>query len=205
MILAVRAPTFLNESLLGLLFENHYAWWIAMLLLGAVLIFVARSRTDRRLLRAGQVVLALTLVWIVAARLIDTPAERLHAAHLALADATAKGDVDRILNYFEANFSVSAGPVVIQPDTTTPDARNLIAKNLKEYGIKETIFRAYEITLNADATAVSRFTALTNADQPLLTTWRVSWDDVAGQDWRIHNATLVKIGDQEVRPDLFGH
>ena len=204
MLLALRAPGFLPESMAGVLFANHFVWWIAILVLGAALIFVARSRGDRRLLRAGQIVLAVTVLWIVAAQLIETPGERLRAAHRALADATAKADVDRILSYFEPNFSAEAGPVNIQPDMAASAAKDRIAMGLKQYGIKETIIRAYEATLNADGTAVSRFTAFTQAEQPLLTTWRVSWDDVAGQDWRIHNATLVKIGDQEIRAGDFG-
>jgi hypothetical protein len=200
MILALRTPRFLPDSVMGVLFENHYMWWVALLLLGAVLVFVARSRGDRRLLRAGQIVLGVTLLWIIVARLVETPSERLYAAHLGLADATAKADVDRILSYFAPNFSVEAGPVAIQPDVTVAAAKERIAAGLKQYGIKETTYRQYALTLNSDGTAVSRFTALTLADQPLLTTWRVSWDDVAGQDWRIHDATLVKLGDQEIRP-----
>ena len=200
MILALRTPGFLPDSVMGVLFENYYMWWVALLLLGAVLVFVARSRGDRRLLRAGQMVLGVTLLWIIVARLVETPSERLYAAHLGLADATAKADVDRILSYFAPNFSVEAGPVNLQPDMSVSAAKERIAAGLKQYGIKETTYRQYAITLNADGTAVSRFTALTLADQPLLTTWRVSWDDVAGQDWRIHDATLVKLGDQEIRP-----
>jgi len=196
-------PGFLPESITAVLFENHYVWWIALLVLGAALIFAARSRGDRRILRAGQSVLAVTLLWVVAARSFDTPSERLRAAHVGLADATAKADVNRILTYFEPGFTVEAGPVNIQPDMTVAAAKERIAAGLKQYGIKETTFRQYAITLNANGMAVSRFTALTLAEQPLLTTWRVSWDDVAGQDWRIHNATLVKIGDQEIKPGDF--
>jgi hypothetical protein len=203
MFLALRTPGFLPESITRVLFENHYVWWVAILLLGAVLVFAARSRGDRRMLRVGQIVLGVTLLWIVAAQLLVTPGERLYAAHLGMADAAAKADVNRILSYFEPNFSVEAGPVNIQPVMTTSAARELIAASLKQYGIKETVIRTYDATLYADGTAVSHFTALTLADQPLLTTWRVSWDDVAGQDWRIHIATLVKIGDQEIKPGDF--
>jgi len=204
MIADVRAPGFLPESLAGVLFENHFVWWIALVVLGAALIFAARSRGERRLLRAGQIVLAVTVLWIVAAQLFATPGERLYAAHLGLADATAKADVDRILSYFEDKFSVEAGPVNVQPDMALSAAKDRIAAGIKQYGIKETMIRAYEATLNTDGTAVSRFTAFTQAEQPLLTTWRVSWDDVAGQDWRIHHASLMKIGEQEIKPGDFG-
>ena len=203
MILALRAPSFLPTWLLSALFENHYAIWIAVLALGGVLVFVARSRADRRVLRAGQVVLGVTLLWVVAARLIDTPAERLYAAHLGLANAVAKNDVDRILGYFKNDFNAEASPVKVLHGMPAAEVKQQIAASLKEFGIKDTYIRAYAFTLPSSGTADTHFTALTVANEPLLTTWDVSWDDVPGQDWRIANATLVKIGDQTIQPGDF--
>jgi hypothetical protein len=203
MMLAVRAPAFLPTWLLALLFENHYAVWIGVLALGAVLIFLARSRGNPRVLRAGQVVLGVALVWFVGARVLTTPAERLRAAHVGLADAVAQNNVDLILGYFKPEFSAQAGPVQILSGMPTAAAKEQIADSLKEYGIKETIIRAYKVTLNPDGTATTDFTAFTQAAQPLLTTWEVFWEDVPGQDWRIANATLVKIGDQTIQPGDF--
>ncbi len=195
-LLAVRAPGFLPESLAGFLFENHYPWWIALLVLGAVLIFVARARGNRKLLRGGQIVLAATLLWVVGARLVETAGERLYAAHVGLAGAAQKRDVDLILTYFSPQFSIDA----ININPTTPDAKKEIKSRLDQIGIKETTFRVYAATLNGDGTAVSRFTALTFSDvQPFLTTWEVSWEDVPGRDWKIRNAALRKIGEQVIK------
>ncbi len=203
MILAVRAPGILPAWLLALLFENHYFVWAAVLALGAGLIFVARSRGDRQWLRAGQIVLGVTLLWIVAARVMDTPAERLYAAHTGLADAVAKNDVDGILGYFKPSFSANAGPVQIVSGMPTAAAKKEIADSLKEYGIRGTIIRGYKVTLNSDGTATTNFVALTQANEPLLTTWDVYWEDVPGEDWRIGSATLVKIGEQSVQASDF--
>jgi hypothetical protein len=203
MMLAVRAPSFLPAGLLAALFENHYLIWIAVLALGGVLVFVARAREDRRVLRAGQVVLGVTLLWIVAARLVDTPAERLFGAHLGLASAVAKNDVDRILSYFKNDFSAEAGPVKVLHGMPEAESKKQIADSLKEFGIKDTYIRAYAITVIGAGAAETHFTALTVANQPLLTTWDVSWEDVVGQDWRIANATLVKIGEQTIQPGDF--
>ena len=206
MMLAVRAPGVLPAWLLALLFENHYLVWIAALVLAAALIFVARSRGDRQWLRAGQIVLGVTLLWIVVARVMDTPAERLYAAHSGLADAIAKNDVDQILGYFKPTFSAAAGPVQIVSGMPTAEAKQQISASLKEYGIKETYIRSYTVTLNSDGTATTHFIALTQANEPLLTTWDVYWEDVPGQNWRIGSATLVKIGEQTIQPgDLSQH
>jgi hypothetical protein len=194
--LALRAPA-IPQSLSALLFENHYLYWIVLLILGAVLLVLARQRRDRRILGAGQVLLALTLLWALAARLLETPAERLYAVHLGLASAAGKHDVDQILSYCEAKFSMDS--INIHPDTA--DAKKEIQSRLDQLGIKETTFRQYAITLNGDGTAVTRFTALTLSDAgPIVTTWQVSWDDLPESDWKLHNATLLKIGNQDVGP-----
>jgi hypothetical protein len=204
MFLALRTPAFLPAWVQAVLFENHFAVWIAVLALAAALVLVARSRGDRRLGRAGQVTLGVTLLWIVAARAIDTPAERLYAAHVGLADAVARGDVERILNYFKPTFVADAGPVRIVAGMPTDKARQQIAAALKDYGIKHTMIRQFAITSRNGPTAITHFTALTQADSPLLTTWDVAWEDVAEQDWRIANAALLRIGDHVVAPDEFG-
>jgi hypothetical protein len=203
MLLALRSPPFLPRPLTAFLFENHYLWWLAVLALGIVLILLARSRSNRQLLRSGQFTLALGILWILAAFLITTPAERLYNAHLALADATAKADVDRILSYFAPNFVAHAGPVQILDSTSSPQAKNDIAAAIKLYGIKETYIRSYNFTLTSPTSATTNVTALTLAEQTLLTTWQVTWDDLPDQDWRIAQADLTKIGDQTIEPGMF--
>lgn len=194
LVLALRAPA-LPPSLAGFLFENHWLWWITLLVVGCAVLLMGRLRADRRILRGGLVVLGLTAAWALAAWALDTPAERLHAVHVGLAKAAEQHDVDAILGYCQPRFSIAS--ININPNTA--DAKAEIKSRIDQLNIKDTTFTRYEITLNADGTAMTRFVALTKSDMgALLTTWEVNWDDVPGQDWRIHSADLLKLGDQTI-------
>jgi hypothetical protein len=203
MLLALRSPPFFPHSITAVLFETHYGTWIALLLLGAVALFLAHSKNNPKILRPGQLILAVTILWILAALLIKTPAERLYNAHLALADATAKADVDRILSYFAPTFTANAGPVQILDSTTAPQAKSAIADALKTYGIRGTSIHTYTYSTLTHTNATTYFSALTSGDYPILTTWQVYWEDIPNQDWRITQANLTKIGDQTITPDTF--
>src|SRR5690349_4259337 len=76
-ILALRPPSFMPQGI-NLLFETNLKLWLAGIALGVALLFVARARNDRFILRGGQTLLAFVLLWIIAAFAFDTPAERLH-------------------------------------------------------------------------------------------------------------------------------
>src|SRR3954462_11773966 len=108
MLLALRAPSFLSPPVAGFLFEDHWAWWAGAALLGGVLWYLAGVRADLRMLRAGQAILAATALWVLAALAIDSPTERLYAAHVDLAAAVEKADVQRVFTYFDTHFTVPA-------------------------------------------------------------------------------------------------
>jgi hypothetical protein len=138
--------------------------------------------------------LAVTVLWVLAALALDSPAERLYAAHLDLAAAVEKADVERVFSYFEPHFTVPA--LGIRGDELAA-ARDQLADILKRYGIKDSHITDYHTALNGDGTAVTQFTVLTLSDMgPIKTTWQLSWNDQPGTDWRIMNATLLKLGDQ---------
>ena len=195
MLLLIRAPSFLPPSLSAVLFENHWAWWGAVFALAAVLLYVARTRDDQRLRRAGQVVLVLAILWTAAALLVATPAERLHAAHTDLAQAVEKMDLDRVFTYFESDFSV---PQLALRGEDMDGGKAHLAVVLKTYGIKESRITDFQATMQTDGTAVSRFTVWTAyRDGFMKTTWQLSWNDEPGADWRIQYARLLKIADQD--------
>jgi hypothetical protein len=192
MILALRAPESFPQPLSRFLFEHQPLWWIALGVLGGILILVARSRGNRRMRLGGITLLVATVLWLAAAMLVESSGERLRTTHSSLARAVQNGDVDVILTFFAPQFTVDA--LNINPHTA--DAKKEFKSRLDHAGIKETVFRAYHATLNSDRTAVSRFTALTLSDMgPILTTWEVQWEDVPGEDWKIHMAILRQIGD----------
>src|SRR6185436_13848126 len=89
--------------------DNHYFAWIALLIFAGLLMFVARrigDRTDRRLLRASQILFGLTILWAILGLSFDIPSERLHTAHVSLAKAATDHDTAGILTHFSSDFSL---------------------------------------------------------------------------------------------------
>jgi hypothetical protein len=190
----LRTPSFLPQSAAAFLFETHWSWWAATAVLAATLFYIARARADRRLLRTGQILLALTALWLAAALLIDTPAERLYTAHTSLANAVAQADLDRVFSCFDADFTV---PSLALRGTDLVAAKTQLAATLKDNGIKDSTFTAFAATVHSNGTALSRITVRTTSNLGLIqTTWQLSWTDAPGQDWKIQHADLLKIGDE---------
>jgi len=135
-----------------------------------------------------------TIAWMLLAFTIDTPAERLYRAHTDLATAAKNGDVDRIVSYLEPNFQAA----VLGVDKAGA-AKEEIGTRLKTYGVKGSTIRSYKSTIAGPA-AFTQMNVLTQTDiaGPVLTSWQLSWDDVPGEDWRIRDVELVKIGDEAV-------
>ncbi len=146
---------------------------------------------------AGLGCVALLAVWMLAAYLIDTPRERLYRAHVGLAQAARDADADRILSYFSPDFNSPALGV-----THAQIAREEIGSRLKNYGIKGSTITFYRSDI-AGKTAFTTVTLVTQTDAAGLvrTTWNLSWDDVAGADWKVREADLIKLGDEAVSTD----
>jgi hypothetical protein len=199
-ILAMRAPTSLPTFALSLLFENHWAWWIAMLAIAGTLFLIGRLRTNRAFQLSSLCVAVVAIVWITAALIVDTPAERLRAAHRDMANAAGRHDVDKILSYLAPDFSCPN--LEIQMDPTLSTARSEIEDRLKQYGIKEIYITNYE-SAPSDDTAITHLTFLTNIEGfgPVKTSWQLYWKDSPDSDWKIANATLTAVGDEAVSPD----
>jgi hypothetical protein len=195
-VLAVlRSPSFLPDALAAALFERHLAWWVAAAAIGAVLMFLGRSRADRRLDRIGTVALAAVALWVVAAVLLDTPGERLYTAHTGLAAAAKEGDADKVVGYFDTHFIAPQLNI-----TSATVARDEVASRLKEYGIQETYITAYD-NRRRGSTAVTAITAITKTNAyTLKSSWQLDWEDMPGSDWRIVHAELTRLNDQAIPP-----
>lgn len=194
---ALRSPDFFSDQVAAFLFDSHWLWWLAIAAVAVVFFFLGRSRADKRLLQAGIVAFAVTALWILVALLVASPGERLYNAHKGLAQAAAAHDVDRMLTYLSDNF---LAPVI--GITADVPARATIAGYLDRYGIKQTHITAYRYT-RGTTTAVSDVTFITESSAgPIKTAWRLSWDDIAGQDWQIVRAELLRLQDQPVARDL---
>lgn len=199
-VLALRAPAFLPMFASTALFENHWAWWIAAGAVAGTLLFVGRLRANRSFQRAGAGLAILAILWLAAALVFDTPAERLHAAHREMADAAAQHDLDKILSYLAPDFSCSSLGIPIDP--TLSRARSQIDDTLKQYGIKEIYITRYQSTLS-DHTATTSLTFVANVEGfgPVKTSWQLYWKDLPDSDWKISTASLTAIGDQSVSSD----
>ncbi len=191
---ALRAPEFLPRGASALLFETHAAYWLLLAVLAGTLFYVGRSRPDRRMKIAGLAGIGLLIVWMLAAALVETPRERLYAAHTGLAQAAKDGDADRILSYLAPDFRAPALGL-----DHSDLGRERLRLLLKDNQIKDNIITGYhsDISGRAAFTALSLITQ-TDAGGPVATTWNLSWDDIAGEDWKIKEADLRKLGDQAI-------
>ncbi len=190
----LRSPSALPTPIASFLFENHWPYWILALAVAALLFYLAGARQDRRLRTASLTLAALTLLWALLALTIDTPAERLYNAHLALADAAQHGDIDRIFSFLSPDFHAAALDI-----SDASAAKDEIAARLKTYGIKSSTIRFYKSTLQGP-TAFTQLNLLTQTSTtgPILTSWNLSWDDLPNADWKIRDAELTRIGDQDL-------
>ncbi len=189
---ALRAP----RSLPAFLFENHPSWWIALILLGVLALLIARWKNTRIAFNAGILLFATAILWIAPACIFITPAERLHAAHSALANAAQKQDIDAVLRFLAPDFKlqgVSLGPA----DSA---ARDQLAQTLRQTQIREIHINNYQSTLNGDHAATTVTVMVTADGIPPLTTWRVSWFDEPSADWQITGASLTAIDNQPLPP-----
>jgi len=196
-VLAMRAPSFLP----AVVFETHWLWWITAIALGAIFLFAARTRGNAKLLRAGQAILVISLVWMVLARSFETAGERLRAAHDDLAAATQRGDVTTIVNYMDPSFSVAVPQIAGGGDVglTKENARDVLTGIFKELGLSEIHITAYEAALQPNNDAQSFIVVIAKTGMgPTKTAWRIHWVDVPGADWRMQSAVHVDQGNGSV-------
>lgn len=188
----LRAPLFVPATL----FETHLALWLTAVAIGAIALAWGHMRNHLRTQQAGAAILALSILWIAAAIIFDTPAERLHKAHVAMAADAERGDIDGLIQYLAPEFTIEG--VAFPSEAGTPDRQQLAAQ-LRESHIREVSIRHYESTLTSASDAQTTVTVLVASDAiPPLTTWRVTWKDIPNADWRITAARLIRVGDEAV-------
>ena len=180
---ALRAPAFLPQTL----FETHWLWWISAFIVAVAVLLFARARADRRLMPLGTALLALSVLWVLAAYFLDTPAERLHKVHLALAQAASTGDVDTIVSYLAPDVTISAEDVKMEAAD-----KQTITDALKKYGVKESTIISYTSTMESDNTARTKIQVITKMDLGNIPTgWKLEWTDIPAKDWQITRAQYV--------------
>jgi hypothetical protein len=191
----VRAPEWFGAGLTGFLFETQWLYWAAGIVLAAILFHLGRSRDDRRLKIAAGVTVGLVLVWALLAYTFTTSQERLAIAHESMAEAARKGDVAGILAWFTADFQATALGIM-EPGK----AREEIDRRLKEFSIKKVTISNYRSDMVGDHAETRLTVSVEAAVQSVPTTWRLTWEDEPGVDWRVSQAELLKIGPQDAPP-----
>lgn len=195
--LALRSSTLFSHSVAGTLFESHWGYWIALIIGAVILMLAGQARAEARLFKAGLAAAGVAVVWIALAFLFATPSERLYAVHKTMAEAASKRDVDGILACMDRNFSINN--LDIHGDTAADAAKALIEARLKQLGIRQTHFTDFIISFTPTGGAISQFVALTESDAGLIKSqWELLWNDREDSDWRVQDATLIKLGDQAV-------
>ncbi len=194
----LRAPR-LPDSLNGYLFETHWAVWLTVGVIGAALWYRGRTigAEGALMARVGTIAAAVALVWAALAMVIDTPAERLYRAHRAMADAAAKADMDTLVSFLADDFRCPQLDV-----KNLGSARPELSARLKAFGIRSSTITKYETVVAGDSATVHLALLTESAEGTILTNWRLVWADEPGADWRIKDAELQKINNQNVPADL---
>ena len=194
---ALRSPAFLPDSVAEFLFATNVIYWIALAAVALAAVYVGRSRAQIGIFRTGLVLLAATAVWILSAYLIDTPRERLDAAHRAILHAAETKDAAAVVALLAPDFR--SEPLNI----TRPETRQaVIAVILNVYHIRSNTITALKMELfpGGARSDIVVFTEL--EDLPMTKTrWQLEWIDDPASDWRLRSADLQAINDQPM-PDF---
>jgi len=178
----------------ALLFEAQPWYWAFGFGAGVILFVAGRNRVSKPLMRSGFAIAAITLLWMLAAWLVVTPAERLYAVHRELAAAAKEGDIERLFSHLENNFECPQLGV-----KSFAEAKAYIPTAMTQFHVKNNHVRAYQSTISGD-TARVQVTFLTESDTGLTkTSWELQWQDVPGSDWKLCVADLKTVNDSSVR------
>jgi hypothetical protein len=194
-MLAMRSPQFLPEAVMRLLFETQVWYWAFGIGVGLVLVGAGGSRASKAMVKSGIATVAITVLWVLLAWLVVTPAERLYAVHAELAAATKEGGkgVERLFSHLASDFECQQLGV-----RNLSEAKSLIAARLEPLHVKSNYVRAYRSDVSGE-TARTLVTFLTESDMGLTkTSWELRWQDVPGSDWKMRSAELKTVNDAKV-------
>lgn len=196
--LALRAPGFLPSGLTDALFGNHWGFWLAGILLAGVLFWLGRDNPRVRQVSASLGIL--TLAWAALALLVETPAERLRAAHAEILAAAQARDTGRILRQLDPTFRCESLRIVAASEFAPAVQALLTLYPVETAYITDYRSAMYPLQRTAELTgATTAVTIVTRIGGlgPTKTTWELHWSDDPG-GWKLRQATLLRLGDQEV-------
>lgn len=178
-----------------MLFENHWAIWAAMLLVGVAGAWRGIN-TQRAMVRNfGAGLLALTLLWILAASMTVTPYERLVNANTTIIRAAADDDIPTIMQYVSKRAIFGRWHYArIQTG---------LAVRLKSAHITNNIIRSMSVRMLAHQAITQLVIWTTTRDYgPIVTSWRLIWQDHHRPgNWRLMEVDLLAINSHRMGPD----
>jgi hypothetical protein len=189
----IRSPAGLPESVSSTLFETHFLVWGICIIVAFILTRMGARRRQRSLAKAGFIIMMTTMLWMIAAYAVDTPAERLSAAHQRLLTAAQNKDIAGIKALLVPTFRF--GPLDRDELASAVDA------SLKTFTIKSNVIRKYSSAVN-DTHAGSEINVLSTLDGSAagtyLTKWELEWEDNAEDGWRLGRIVKWYLNDHEM-------
>ncbi|MGC8624589.1 MAG: hypothetical protein ACP5I8_01555 [Phycisphaerae bacterium] len=193
MLALLRLGTGFPSGLGRILFENHWAIWGAMLLLGGAGLWQGINMRRTVMRNVGVGILAALVLWITAAWMVVTPYERLVNANTAVISAAARDDVPAIMRYVSKR--------AICGQWNYAQIQSGLAVRLKMAHITHNIIRtmAVRIIKNQAITHLVIWTS-TRDYGPVVTVWRLVWQDHHRPgNWRIMEVDLLRINGHRER------
>ncbi len=189
---ALNAPGFLPAGLDNFFFDTHWLWWLALAAVAVALLWRGANVGNRRLRIAGALLLAVVILWILAAVVITTPRKQLIAAHYAILHAAEKQQPAGILRYLSPHFHY--GPM------DRMAVQYQLGTFLHSVKIREDFVRKLSLQING-ATATTRFNVFSiTADGSVLTRWTLSWRTTPAGHWLMTGAHLRSVNNQPAPP-----
>jgi hypothetical protein len=191
----IRLGTGFPTSLGRMLFENHWAIWAAMILIGLAAVWRGINTQHALTRNIGTAVLAITVIWIITAGLVVTPHERLIYANDAIVSAAADDNVPAIMHYISRSATFGRWNYA--------QIQSGLAGRLKSAHITDNIIRSMTVHTQANQ-AVTQLVIWTSTRDygPVITSWRFIWQDHPRPgNWRIMEIDLLRLNGRRTRPD----
>ncbi len=179
----------------GILFENHWLIWAALLLLGVAGLWQGINLQRAVVRNVGIGILSVLAIWITMAWLVVTPYERLVNANTAVVKAAARNNVPAIMHYVSRR--------AIFGRWNYAEIQSGLAVRLKMAHITDNIIRTMAVHIMKNQ-AVTRLVIWTSTRDygPVVTVWRLVWlDHHRPGNWRIMEVDLLRINGHRERSD----
>lgn len=168
---------------------------ILVILVAGGLLFSANRRQDKALMRGGIALLAVSIAWTVAARLIDTPTEQCESGSKAFVEAVVKKDQQAMIDLLhpDATLKMMGFPTPLY--LNAKDISAAAGRASEEYGVSSAWISGMTTQTLPSLITVSCTifsTQKATMDRPLQSTWQFEWQDLGG-GWELYSIVCVQV------------